>query len=76
MAEQTMTLKVQGMTCNHCAMHVKNALVEDVDGVRSADVSLEAGEATVTFDDSRTDLTEMAEAVSEVGYTLVLPENA
>lgn len=73
MAETTTTLKVQGMTCMHCVMHVKNALVEDVKGVFSADVSLEKGEATVTYDPSVAELNAMAEAVSEAGYTLVLP---
>jgi len=61
------------MHCNHCVMHVTNALVEDVPGVSNADVSLEKGEATVTYDPAKTELAAMAEAVSEAGYTLVLP---
>ncbi|MFH0882556.1 MAG: cation transporter [bacterium] len=73
MAETTTTLKVQGMSCMHCVMHVKNALIEDVQGVSSADVSLEKGEATITYDPSVAELAAMADAVTEAGYTLVLP---
>lgn len=76
MATQTVTLKVEGMTCNHCVMHVKNALVEDTEGVISAEVSLEAGEASVTYDDGVASLEAMASSVEEAGYHLVLPEPA
>ncbi|RBO57051.1 mercury(II) reductase, partial [Klebsiella pneumoniae] len=37
------TLKITGMTCDSCAVHVKDAL-EKVPGVQSADVSYANGE--------------------------------
>jgi copper chaperone len=73
MAETTTTLKVLGMSCMHCVMHVKNALTQDVHGVSGAEVSLEKGEATITYDPLVAKLTAMADAVAEAGYTLVLP---
>lgn len=76
MAEQTATLKVEGMTCNHCVMHVRNALQEDTAGVMSAEVSLEAGEAKVTYDDGIATFEAMASSVEEAGYKLVLPASA
>jgi len=72
MAQQTETMRVEGMTCMHCVMHVKNALVEDVEGVLSAEVSLEKGEATVTYDPERATKLAMKDAVAEAGYTLLV----
>ena len=43
------TLKIDGMTCDHCVMHVTNAL-ESVEGVEKAKVSLKKKEALVKFD--------------------------
>ena len=41
------TLKISGMTCNHCVMAVSKALKE-VAGVEKVEVSLERGEAKVS----------------------------
>ena len=40
------TLSITGMSCGHCVEHVKTAL-EGVDGVDSAEVSLDANSATI-----------------------------
>jgi len=59
------TLSVEGMTCGHCVMHVKNALLE-VAGVESAEVDLAAKRAVVNgsaFDDEA-----LKAAVAEAGY--------
>ncbi|MCP4646024.1 MAG: SO_0444 family Cu/Zn efflux transporter [bacterium] len=45
----TVTLAVTGMTCSHCSGTVRRGL-QEVAGVRSADVDLEAGRAVVTGD--------------------------
>lgn len=66
-AEATVVLNVEGMTCNVCPITVKKAL-ETVDGVSSAEVSLEAAEATVVYDDSKTNPQALADAVTEAGY--------
>ena len=63
----TATLKVSGMTCNHCVHAVKRTL-EDIDGVEQANVDLQAGSAVIEYDDVRTDPGAMADAVSEEGY--------
>lgn len=39
------TVKIKGMSCNHCVMAVKKAL-EDMDGVHNIDVNLEKGAAS------------------------------
>ncbi len=40
------TIKIEGMMCHHCEMHVQNAL-EAIDGVSKAEASHEKGEAKV-----------------------------
>lgn len=63
----TTTLKVQGMTCQHCVRSVTQAL-ESQDGVRRADVNLEAGRANVEYDESRVTPRDLASVVAEEGY--------
>lgn len=53
MKEQSTTLDVEGMTCGHCVNGVKN-LIEEVDGVRSAEVNLGLKEANILFDEAAT----------------------
>ena len=64
----TAVLKVQGMTCGHCVKSVTEAL-ENVDGVRRAQVDLQAGRATVEYDETRTSPETLAGVVTEEGYT-------
>ena len=42
-------LKIEGMSCNHCVNHVKEAL-EGLDGVKEASVSLEKNQERVILD--------------------------
>lgn len=63
-------LHVKGMTCGHCKMAVTNAL-EELDGVKSAEVSVENGKADVEYDDAKVNLNQMKEAVEEQGYDVV-----
>jgi len=64
----TTTLKVTGMTCNHCVMAVTKAL-NSVPGVESADVSLAKAQAVVQGDADRQ---AMIAAVKEEGYEAAL----
>jgi copper chaperone len=64
------TLKVQGMTCNHCVMRVQKAL-KGVAGVSDAQVDLSKAEAAVTFDDSKVTVDKLASAVVDAGYKVV-----
>jgi len=53
MKEQSIILAVEGMTCGHCVNGVKN-LIEEVDGVQSAEVDLGSKEANILFDETAT----------------------
>lgn len=57
-------LKIDGMTCGHCVMHVKNAL-SAVPGVTGAQVDLAQGEARV---EGAADPRALVAAVEEEGY--------
>lgn len=59
-------LQIEGMTCNHCVMHVKKAL-ESVADVSSADVDLKKKSATVVHGDN-VKLAALKAAVVEAGY--------
>ncbi|MDO4749424.1 MAG: heavy metal translocating P-type ATPase [Eubacteriales bacterium] len=63
------TMKIEGMMCGHCQMHVKKAL-EGVAGVVSADVDWEKGTAIVTMDADVTDEA-LTAAVTDAGYTVL-----
>jgi copper chaperone len=63
------TIKIEGMSCQHCVMHVKKA-VDGVDGVNSADISI--GLAKVEFDEAKTGKEAVAEAINNAGYKIVV----
>jgi copper ion binding protein len=60
------TLKIGGMSCDHCVKHVTEAL-EGVEGVKSAKVNLKKGEAVVKHED-QANVEAMKAAVVEAGY--------
>lgn len=66
-APQTVTLSVPGMTCSACPITVKTAL-KKVDGVSKTDVSFQKLEATVTFDDAKTDVQALTKATGDAGF--------
>jgi copper ion binding protein len=62
----TTTLNIEGMSCQHCVAHVKEAL-EAITGVSTAVVDLQKKNAQVEHDDSiSADV--LKKAISEAGY--------
>jgi copper chaperone CopZ len=66
---KTSIMKIGGMHCGGCVGSVEKAL-RQVQGLQSASVSLEAGEATVTYDPARASLADFTQAVSSAGYSV------
>ena len=62
---ETSTIAVGGMTCTGCSGHVRDSL-EALDGVLSADVSHETGQAVVSH--SGTGREAMLAAITGAGY--------
>ena len=69
--ETTATFAVEKMTCATCPLTVRIAM-KRVDGVTDAKVDYDSKTATVTFDDARTTVEEIAEASTNVGYPATL----
>jgi len=65
--EQTIKLKITGMTCAGCANHVSTALGK-VDGVLSEDVEYPGDVAVVKYDPAKTDEKALIAAVEKGGY--------
>ena len=63
------TLNIEGMMCQHCVAHVKDAL-EGVEGVESVDVDLEGNTATVALSHDVDDEI-LADAVVAAGYEVL-----
>lgn len=63
------TLKVKGMSCQHCVMSVTKALGQ-LDGVRNVQVDLAKGE--VRFDNTKEVATgKIEKAIADAGYEVI-----
>jgi copper chaperone CopZ len=60
-------LTIQGMTCGHCVMHVKQAL-DAVDGLEVEDVQI--GKARVWYEDQKVSDV-LTKKVEEAGYRVL-----
>ena len=63
----TVTLNIDGMTCGGCVKSVTKVL-NDLDGVRSATVSLVNKNAQVEFDEGKIQIAQLVEAVEDAGF--------
>ncbi|MDF2922706.1 MAG: copper resistance protein CopZ [Paenibacillaceae bacterium] len=62
------TLKVEGMSCGHCAKSVEGAL--SAIGAKGT-VDLNAKTVTVQYDESKLDQTALKAAIEDQGYDVV-----
>ena len=65
--DETVTIDVRGMSCNHCKMTVEKAL-KGLDGVSKATVDLDKANATVTYDPKKVTIDDMKKAIIDAGY--------
>jgi periplasmic mercuric ion binding protein len=66
-AERTVTLSLPTMDCPVCPITVKRAL-NKVDGVDKAVVDFDRRQATVTFNDAKTNADQLIKATTNAGY--------
>ena len=64
---ETMTLKIDGMTCQGCVASVTRVL-KSVNGVSDAQVSLESNEARIAYDSSKASVAMLKQAIEDAGY--------
>jgi copper chaperone len=62
------SLKIEGMSCQHCVMNVQKVL-DHIESVRSAAVSI--GSVTVDVDDPTTNKDIIVKAIQDAGYKVV-----
>lgn len=72
--KEKIELAVKGMTCGHCEMRVKKALLA-VPGVQDAEASHEREQAIVTVQDKNVKVDDLVAAVKAAGYE-ASPANA
>lgn len=65
-----MTLKIGGMSCDHCARAVRGALT-NIPGVTLDGVTI--GSATVRFDPAVATVDQMIAAIADAGYEVLEP---
>ncbi|ANE45456.1 copper resistance protein CopZ [Paenibacillus swuensis] len=65
---QTVKLKVEGMSCNHCVNSVEKAVKE---AGATATVDLASNTVSVEFEESKVTLETIKEAIEEQGYDIV-----
>jgi len=66
-ATQTVTLSVPTMVCGPCEISIRQALAR-IDGVEIVDVRLTMQDVKVTFDDAKTSVEALENALKSAGY--------
>ena len=66
-SEAAVVVKVSGMTCASCALHIHDALTK-VPGVKTVDVSYEKGQAVIAYDPAATNPDAIRAAINATGY--------
>jgi periplasmic mercuric ion binding protein len=80
-ADKTVTLAIEGMTCTGCENTVQEAVTK-IGGVKSIKASHLDSTAVVSFDESKTSIAAIGDAINEAGYvfkgekTTAAPEQA
>ncbi|HYV10767.1 MAG TPA: heavy-metal-associated domain-containing protein [Pyrinomonadaceae bacterium] len=64
---KTVTIKVEGMKCAKCSASVSKAL-KATEGVESAEVSSEKGEAVIKYDDQKLTEAKLREVINSTGF--------
>ena len=60
-------VKIDGMTCMGCVGSVKRVL-DGIDGISRADVTLRPGQASISYDAAKTSLGAIKTAITDAGY--------
>ncbi|MBE2258695.1 MAG: heavy-metal-associated domain-containing protein [Candidatus Accumulibacter sp.] len=64
---ETITIGVAGMRCQACVLSVSTVLLA-LPGVERVDVSLDAGQASITYDPSLASVARFRDAIEEAGF--------
>lgn len=64
---QTITLKIEGMTCNGCVLNIEKIL-NAIEGVQATEVSLEKAQAQITFNANQVQVSHLIEVIEDAGF--------
>ena len=64
------TIKVEGMTCQHCVQTITDAL-NNITGLNTVNVDLVKKEVRVKFNENETKLKKISDKIIEVGFELL-----
>ncbi|MGM7723970.1 copper chaperone CopZ [uncultured Metabacillus sp.] len=67
---ETILLKVEGMSCNHCVNSIEGSIGK-LNGVSNVKVDLGQGTVEVKFDASQVTEKEMKDTIEDQGYDVV-----
>ena len=60
-------LKIEGMHCAGCSTRLERVL-NNLEGVEEAKVSLEEKQTTIKFDETKTNIENIKEAIADAGF--------
>ena len=60
-------LKIEGMYCTVCLNRLEKVL-NNTDGIEKAEVNFEQKEATITYNESQTNIDKIKEAIQDAGF--------
>ena len=63
--DNTAKVKVTGMMCSYSCVSKVNAVINDIDGVKSCSVDFNKGEASVIYDDDKVGFKEIVSVLTE-----------
>jgi len=69
-ANKTMTVAIEGMTCTGCENTIQEAITK-IEGVTSVKASHLDSTAVVSFDSTQTSITVIGDAITEAGYVFI-----
>lgn len=64
---ETTIVSISGMTCMGCVASVKRVL-DGIDGIVRAEVTLQPGQAAVSYDAAKTSVGAIRTAITDAGY--------
>jgi len=67
---KTVTIRVEGMKCSKCSASVTKAL-KATEGVETAEVSSDKGEAVIKYDDQKLTEAKLKEVINGTGFKVV-----
>ncbi|RLC00493.1 MAG: cation-transporting ATPase PacS, partial [Deltaproteobacteria bacterium] len=74
MNSETISLPISGMTCANCAMNIER-VVGKLKGVQAVNVNFASEQASVTYDNGKLTLNDIADQVTKAGFGVVTPQD-